>query len=157
MRVVGNILTAVLVVLLWLGASAHAQDGVAVPSYLQDVQPIFNKRCVACHGCLGSPCNLKLTSHRAVERGGFGQNPYSIHLSAYPRTGMNVHQTTEEWREVGFYPVIYDKGPKLERLYRSLLYQMIEAGMSYNKPGFSRQAVMPIYSQRYKHLCPADT
>ncbi|MEM7223195.1 MAG: fatty acid cis/trans isomerase [Pseudomonadota bacterium] len=155
MKVVRNILAAALVVLMGLGVSAHAQDGVAVPNYLQDIQPIFNKRCVACHGCLGSPCNLKLTSHRAVERGGFGQNPYSIHLSAYPRTGMNVHQTTEEWREVGFYPVIYDKGPGLERLYRSLLYQMIEAGMSYNKPGFSRQAVMPIYSQRYKHLCPA--
>ena len=24
-----------------------------VPSYTDDIQPLFNKRCIACHGCLG--------------------------------------------------------------------------------------------------------
>ena len=47
----------------------RAQDRSSTPSYLDDVQPVFNKRCIACHGCLGSPCNLKLTSFRAAERG----------------------------------------------------------------------------------------
>ena len=148
-----------LLVLFFLSAPALspalAQSSTTAPSYQADIQPIFTKRCVACHGCLGSPCNLKLTSFRAVDRGGLGKNPYSIHFEDYPRSDMDVVQTTEEWRARGFYPVVSRKGPKLEKLYRSLLYQMIETGTRHNKPGFSRQALMPVYSQRYNHLCPA--
>ena len=95
---------------------------------MAEIQPIFNKRCVACHGCLGSPCNLKLTSFRAAERGALAQNPYSIHLEDYQRTRMDVVQTTAEWRKRGFYPVLSRGGSKLENLYRSLLYQMVETG-----------------------------
>jgi fatty acid cis/trans isomerase CTI len=134
---------------------APAPSQSAAPSYTADVQPIFNKRCVACHGCIGSPCNLKLTSYRAVERGGFGQNPYSSHVLASPRTGMDVVQTTEEWRERGFYPVLSRGGSKLENQYLSLLYQMVEAGTRHNSPGFSRQALMPLYANRYEHQCSA--
>ncbi|MGK2922501.1 MAG: fatty acid cis/trans isomerase [Methyloceanibacter sp.] len=127
----------------------------AAPSYTADIQPIFNKRCVACHGCLGSPCNLKLTSYRAAERGAFGENPYASHLEASPRTGMDLVQTTAEWRKRGFYPVLSRGGSELQNLQRSLLYQMIEAGTRHNKPGFSRQALMPLYAKRYAHQCPA--
>ena len=83
-----------------------AQMTGSTPSYTKEIQPLFNKRCVACHGCLGSPCNLKLTSFRALERGSLGKNPYSVHFEAYARTGMNVVQTTAEWRRRGFYPVL---------------------------------------------------
>ncbi|MCP4780485.1 MAG: hypothetical protein GY877_06950 [Hyphomicrobium sp.] len=122
---------------------------------MAEIQPIFNKRCVACHGCLGSPCNLKLTSFRAAERGALVQNPYSIHLEDYQRTGMDVVQTTAEWRKHGFYPVLSRGGSKLEYFNLSLLYRMVEAGTRHNKPGFSRQTLIPIYSRRYKHQCPA--
>ena len=76
------------------------------PTYASEVQPLFDNRCIACHGCLGSPCNVKLSSFRAVDRGGFGKNPYSTHLEDSPRTGMEVVSTTTEWRERGFYPVV---------------------------------------------------
>lgn len=124
-------------------------------TYLAEIQPIFNKRCVACHGCLGSPCNLKLTSFRATERGAMGRNPYSIHLEDYQRTGLDVVRTTDEWRKRGFYPVLSRGGSKLENRYRSLLYQMVEAGTRYNKPGFSRKPLMPVYTNRYNHQCRA--
>jgi hypothetical protein len=133
----------------------RSSDPSTATTYLAEIQPIFNKRCVACHGCLGSPCNLKLTSFRAAERGALAQNPYSIHLEDYQRTGMDVVQTTADWRERGFYPVLSRGGSKLENLYRSLLYQMVETGTRHNKPGFSRQTLMPMYSQRYDHQCPA--
>ena len=29
--------------------------------YLDDVQPLLGKRCVTCHGCSSSPCQLKLS------------------------------------------------------------------------------------------------
>jgi len=134
---------------------ASTQAASSSRTYMEDIQPIFNKRCVACHGCLASPCNLKLTSFRAAERGALGKNPYSIHLEDYQRTGMDVVQTTKAWRSRGFYPVLSRGGSKLENLYRSLLYQMVETGTRNNKPGFSRQTLMPIYAQRYNHQCPA--
>jgi len=31
-------------------------------TYLNDVQPLLNQRCVVCHGCYDAPCQLKLTS-----------------------------------------------------------------------------------------------
>ena len=137
------------------GSPAAAQAATTAPSYTDDIQPIFNKRCVACHGCLGSPCNLKLTSFRGVDRGALGKNPYGSHVEAYPRTGMDVVQTTAEWRERGFYPVLSRRGSKSENLSRSLLYQMVEAGTQHNRPGFARQTLMPVYANRYAHQCPA--
>ena len=126
-----------------------------IPGYTDDIQPIFNKRCIACHGCLGSPCNLKLTSFRGLDRGGFGQNPYSSHLESYARTDLNVVQTTEEWRARGFYPVLSRNGSKAENVSRSMLIQMVDAGAKHNTPGFSRKALMPLYAKRYEHQCPA--
>ena len=37
--------------------------------YLNKIQPIFNNRCVTCHSCFNSPCQLNLTSFDGVERG----------------------------------------------------------------------------------------
>ncbi len=137
-------------------AEGHAPpQSTSSPSYTTHIQPLFNKRCVACHGCAGSPCNLKLTSFRATERGALGKNPYSIHVEAYPRTDMDLVQTTAEWRVRGFFPVLSRGGTRFENLYRSLLYQMVETGTRHNKPGFSRKALMPDYAKRYEHQCAA--
>ncbi len=124
-------------------------------TYASEIQPIFDNRCIACHGCLGSPCNVKLSSFEAVDRGGFGQNPYSTHLEAYARTGMDVVSTTEDWRKRGFYPVVSRGGSAKENLSGSLLYRVIEAGRAHNQPGFSRKALMPTYKERYEHTCPS--
>ena len=126
------------------------------PSYTADIQPIFNVRCIACHGCLGSPCNVKLTSFRGTDRGGFGKNPYSSRLEDSPRTDMDVVPTTEAWRERGFYPILSREGSAEENLARSLLYRMVEAGAAHNEPGFSRKELMPLYAKRYDHQCPAS-
>ena len=127
----------------------------ASPDYVSDIQPIFNRRCIACHGCLGSPCNVKLDSFRGADRGGFGVNPYSSHIEASPRVGMDVAQTREQWRQRGFYSVLDREGNASDRLNRSLLFKMVVAGHQHNQPGFSREAVMPLYAKRYEHQCPA--
>ncbi|MCW2284518.1 hypothetical protein M2323_002405 [Rhodoblastus acidophilus] len=138
------------------GTGALAQTPAAAPNYLNDIQPIFNRRCIACHGCLGSPCNVKLDSFRGVDRGGFGVNPYSSRLDASPRVGMDVVETTAQWRQRGFYPVLDREGTAADRLNRSLLHKMVTAGARHNQPGFSREAVMSLYAKRYDHACPAD-
>lgn len=64
---------------------------------------------------------MQLDSFRGVERGGFQKNAYSIHFDAYPRTGMDVVDSTAEWRERGFYPVLARGGSGIENLFGSLL------------------------------------
>ena len=107
-------LTGLWLAMFALASASLAQDTAASPGgtkvsgdlYSEEIQPLFDNRCIACHGCIGSPCNVKLTSYRGLERGGFGKNPYSMHFDDYPRTGMEVMSTTQEWRDVGFYPVV---------------------------------------------------
>lgn len=125
------------------------------PSYTKVIQPLFDNRCIACHGCLGSPCNLKLSSFRGLDRGGFGKNPYSIHFENYLRTGMDVVDSTAEWRERGFYPVVSRGGSAEQNLSSSLLYGLLDAGQKHNQPGFSRQSLMSAYKKRYEHSCPS--
>jgi hypothetical protein len=153
-------LAPLVLALLFLSAGTGFSQTVpppatAAPDYVADIQPIFNRRCIACHGCLGSPCNVKLDSFRGVERGGFGVNPYSSHIDASPRVDMDLVQTTAEWRQRGFYPILAREGASSSRLDSSLLYKMVEAGYQHNQPGFSREAVTPLYARRYEHHCPA--
>ncbi|NEX21573.1 hypothetical protein G3480_14850 [Thiorhodococcus mannitoliphagus] len=129
---------------------------IETPDYVNDVQPLFNRRCIACHGCLGSPCNVKLDSFPGVERGGFGLNPYSNHIGNYPRTDMDAADSVQAWRDKGFYPILADKGSAAENLDQSLLYLMVEAGMSHNGPGFARDALDDLRPDRFNAVCPSS-
>lgn len=148
--------------LLWVlvgGSAAFSEDGLpsaaagTVPDYAASIQPIFNRRCIACHGCLGSPCNLKLDSFRGADRGGFLLNPYSVHIGDYPRTDMDAADNTKAWRRRGFYPILAREGTADENLDASLLYQMVAAGMRCNDPGFNRDALDGLRPDRYKAHC----
>ncbi len=133
---------------------ARSPDKVQTPDYVDDVEPIFNSRCIACHGCLGSPCNVKLDSFRGLQRGGFGLNAYSEHIGNYPRTDMDAADSVKAWRNKGFYTIVADEGSAAENLDQSLLYLMVEAGMSHNDPGFSRDALDGLHPDRFTASCP---
>ena len=74
---------------------AHAFD------YVTKIKPIFDSRCVQCHSCYNSPCQLKLTSPEGLERGlveGFKVYDNRRIRKAQPsRLGID-RNTTEEWR-----------------------------------------------------------
>ncbi len=131
-----------------------ASATLAAPGYAESIQPIFNRRCIACHGCLASPCNVKLVSFRGVDRGGFGVNPYSSHLGDAPRTDMDAAEGIAAWRQRGFYPVLERVGTDEQRLDGSLLYQMVAAGMRHG-PGFSREALEGLHPSRFDSRCAA--
>ncbi|MEJ6540158.1 MAG: fatty acid cis/trans isomerase, partial [Halioglobus sp.] len=136
-------------------AVAEPAPGVS-PTYASEIQPLFDNRCIACHGCIGSPCNVKLSSFRAVERGGFGRNPYSLHFDNFKRTGMDVHATTEGWRKDGFYPIVARGGNATENLAGSMISQLVTVGHQNNQPGFSRKALMSS-NHRYKQSCQSTS
>jgi len=135
-------------------SDAQLLAAASTPSYVEDVQPIFNSRCIACHGCLGSPCNVKLDSFRGLQRGGFGLNAYSNHIGNYPRTDMDAADSVKAWRSKGFYPIVVDQGLAAENLDQSLLYLMVEAGMRHNGPGFARDALAGLRPDRFNASCP---
>ncbi|MBT5093401.1 MAG: hypothetical protein HOM21_04115, partial [Halobacteriovoraceae bacterium] len=75
--------------------------------YFKNIQPILDKRCVACHSCRESECQLKLTSPEGLKRGGTKQLVHGTALNAIVRNKLFEDAFGEEkWRQRGFYSVL---------------------------------------------------
>jgi hypothetical protein len=106
--------TLIAATLLLLGACIHrAMPPVEVKtpppaaSYLADVEPILEKRCVVCHSCYNAPCQLKLSSYEGLDRGGSKAPVYSgsrLRPQAPTRLFIDA-QTTGKWRTKKFHSV----------------------------------------------------
>ncbi|HSB97519.1 MAG TPA: fatty acid cis/trans isomerase, partial [Spongiibacteraceae bacterium] len=98
------------------------------PEYYRDIKPIFDKRCVACHGCYDAPCQLKLTSFSGVDRGASPIKVYDgTRLLAENLTRLFIDaQSADEWRQKDFYPVLDEYQQASTSLTGSTLYRMLE-------------------------------
>ena len=74
-------------------------------SYLHDVKPILDKRCVTCHSCYNSPCQAKMSSFEGIDRGASKELVYdALRLKAAPPTRLFIDaNSTDGWRKKGFY------------------------------------------------------
>jgi hypothetical protein len=73
-----------------------------------DVKPVFESRCVVCHGCYDAPCQLLLSSFDGATRGASKESVYDttrLTAMAPTRLGIDAH-TTAEWRGKGFFAVL---------------------------------------------------
>ena len=124
--------------LLLLGGCASFQKplppvSVQVPSrqidYLDEVKPILDKRCVVCHSCYNSPCQLKLSSFEGADRGGTKQAVYNgARLkTADPTRLFTDAQSTAEWREKSFFSVTESSAS--EGLNDSIMMQLLSHKM----------------------------
>ena len=96
-------------------------------SYREQVQPILERRCVVCHGCYDSPCQLLLSSPEGIERGASKGVVYDAsRLTAMEPTRLftDAHGTAA-WRERGFFPVTSRTGAEGDP---SLLLLMLQLG-----------------------------
>ena len=93
--------------------------------YLAEVRPVLVKRCVVCHSCYNSPCQLKLSSFEGLDRGASKKAVYnSGRLKTMDPTRLFVDaQTTEEWRGKDFYSVTKNTAGENEN--NSILMQFI--------------------------------
>ena len=75
--------------------------------YLTKIKPILDNRCVVCHSCYNSPCQLKLSSWDGLDRGASKEAVYNSKRlwSMEPTRLFTDAQTTAEWREKGFHSV----------------------------------------------------
>ncbi|MFV0437826.1 MAG: fatty acid cis/trans isomerase [Desulfopila sp.] len=75
--------------------------------YLTEIKPILDGRCVVCHSCYNSPCQLKLSSYEGLDRGGSKEAVYNSHrLWTMEPTRLFVDaMTTDQWRRKDFHTV----------------------------------------------------
>jgi hypothetical protein len=107
-----RILVLVLTALI-SGCAAKALPPVVFPvptrqiDYLNEVKPILDKRCVVCHSCYNSPCQLKLSEFEGLDRGATKKAVYDgARLRTMDPTRLFVDaRSTQEWRKKEFFSV----------------------------------------------------
>ena len=77
----------------------------------KDIKPILNNRCAVCHGCYDAPCQLNLASQEGLSRGANKEKVYdgTRLLAATPTRLFVDAQTTKQWRDKDFYPVLNER------------------------------------------------
>ncbi|MBU0943454.1 MAG: fatty acid cis/trans isomerase [Proteobacteria bacterium] len=102
-----------LLLFLLTGCMGKTAEPVAVTipdhviDYQAEVKPLLDRRCVVCHSCYNSPCQLKLSSYEGVDRGGSKKAVYdSTRLQTMDPTRLFIDaQSTEDWRQKSFFAV----------------------------------------------------
>jgi len=109
--------------LLFLATVAGAEP----LSYPRDIQPIFTAKCVACHACYDSPCQLNLGSAEGALRGGHKLPVYNgTRTRAQEPTRLFLDAEDEAaWRRKGFHSVLDAQGSQA-----ALMARMLELGRS---------------------------
>ncbi|MEZ5565104.1 MAG: fatty acid cis/trans isomerase [Gammaproteobacteria bacterium] len=79
--------------------------------YHGDVKDLLDRRCVVCHACYDAPCQLKLTAPEGIDRGANATKVYDGGRlrAAFPTRLFIDGQTTADWRDKGFYPVLNER------------------------------------------------
>ena len=96
-------------------------------SFTNDVKPILDNRCVSCHSCYNSPCQLKLSSFEGLQRGSSKTDIYENRLNAANPTRLFVDAINEkQWREKGFFSVTKELENSNESIMMQYLYQKMK-------------------------------
>ncbi len=93
-----------------------ALDSEHAKYFMEEVKPIIDNRCVVCHACYDAPCQLKMSSVEGIDRGGSKTQVYEgTRLSAATPTRLfEDAQTTQQWRDLDFHPVLNEREQNAE-------------------------------------------
>jgi hypothetical protein len=106
-------------------------SSAGVLSYREDVEPVFERRCVACHACYDAPCQLQTASYDGIERGATQQAVYDsarLRQAKPTRLGLDA-QSVEEWRKLDFTSVLEGRA---DASGQSLLLSMLALGRAHS-------------------------
>jgi len=139
-------------------------------SFENNVKPILDTKCLACHSCYDAPCQLKMESWHGIERGASKVKVYDgARLQDISPTRLDIDaQTVQEWRQKGFYSVLSEYSNKDEKTILPLMQQMLDLGQNNPLPadikvsddielGFDRVNYCPApgefddYAQQFPH------
>ncbi|KAF1030850.1 MAG: hypothetical protein GAK37_01078 [Pseudomonas sp.] len=130
---------------------AQAQGPAPAISYTRDIQPIFTEKCVACHACYDSACQLNLGSAEGAARGASKTPVYDGDRStATPPTRLFYDAFGKRaWQAKGFYSVLDAQGSQA-----ALMARMLELG--HNAP-LEPNAKLPdeiVLGLNRENMCP---
>lgn len=128
--------------------------------YWHDVQPIFERRCAACHGCYDAPCQLNLTAYEGIARGANKNPVYNAMrvFTAEPTRLFDDARSVEAWRNKGFFPILNEETPATENARRAaVLARMLSLKRQHPLPP------QPLLSDTFdlalnrRQQCPTDS
>jgi hypothetical protein len=134
--------------LLPLAASAQV-------SWSRQIQPIFEHKCVACHACYESPCQLNLGSADGLNRGGTQALVYDgarTRPSAPTRLFIDANSPAD-WRRKGFYAVAGNDGRGGQA---KLLAHMLALGRDNGFVAGERLPEDLVLGVTRQNTCPSD-
>src|SRR5471030_2734458 len=121
------------VLLLLICSGVDAQNAESTPqaapaasiSYTRDIQPIFTEKCVACHACYDSACQLNLGSAEGATRGATKVLVYDGERSQASQPTRLFYDASGKaaWQQKGFYSVLDAQGSQA-----ALMARMLELG-----------------------------
>ncbi len=95
-------------------------------SFTNDIKPILDNRCVSCHSCYNSPCQLKLSSFEGLQRGASKEDIYANRLNAANPTRLFTDALNKkQWREKGFFSVTDTLVNSLDNSKESIMMQYL--------------------------------
>ncbi|WP_350615541.1 fatty acid cis/trans isomerase [Pseudomonas sp. HY7a-MNA-CIBAN-0227] len=139
------------VVLALIASSTQAQGPAQSLSYIRDIQPIFTEKCVACHACYDSACQLNLGSGEGAARG-------ASKVAVYDGERSQASQPTRlfydafgkaQWKALGFGSVLDAQGSQA-----ALMARMLDLG---HKTPLAPNAKLPaeiVLGLNRENMCP---
>ncbi|NWE43826.1 fatty acid cis/trans isomerase [Pseudomonas yamanorum] len=105
--------------------TAQAEGPAPAISYTRDIQPIFTEKCVACHACYDSACQLNLGSAEGAARGATKVPVYDGERSQASQPTRLFYDAFGKaaWQQKGFYSVLDAQGSQA-----ALMARMLELG-----------------------------
>ena len=141
MRKLSWLSLAIAALALALGACRSRARPISAPStdatYAIAVQPLFDRRCVPCHACYDSACQLTLQSFEGPDRGANKSTVYHPERAVADRTTRMFQdaQTTAAWQsEFDFFPVVDRAHP--DDLAHSILWRFVSQRNGYPLGGY---------------------
>jgi hypothetical protein len=141
-------------------APSPSTAGIAPVDYWRDVQPIFERRCVVCHGCYDAPCQLNLIAYEGLARGANKKPVYDAKrlLTAEPTRLFEDAQSIAAWRKKQFFPVLQEQAQPTEEARRAgVLARMLALKRAHPLPS---QPLLPDtfdLSLDRNQQCPTDS
>lgn len=134
------------------GIARSAPD--AAISYRETIQPLFDRKCLACHACYDAPCQLKLDSGDGAVRGATRLKVYdSERIKTQTPTRLFTDAFGEDaWRRKGFSSVLQPQADGTE----PLMARMLELGRQQHfTPGAKLPDDIPI-GINADYQCPVN-
>ena len=107
----------------------RAATGSDAAYFNEQIRPIIDRRCVVCHACYDSPCQLNMASNAGIERGAHKEKVYdgARLLAATPNRLFIDAQTVQQWRQRGFFPALNERSQTTEaNTQASVLARMLQ-------------------------------